>query len=109
MSPQTLPELEQKLGAIEALLPAQGELTVDSPEALEAFRVELLGRKGKLTEILKSLKDLSIDERRVIGPRTQILRSKIEELVGQSRQKLESARSSAAGNAVSPRPPVEPA
>lgn len=36
--------------------------------SLEELRVEVLGRKGVLTEILKGLKDFSIEDKRVAGP-----------------------------------------
>ena len=34
---------------------------------LEAIRVDFLGKKGKLTEILKSLADLSAEDRPKVG------------------------------------------
>jgi phenylalanyl-tRNA synthetase alpha chain len=40
---------------------------VESAEVLESLRVEYLGRKGKLTEILKGLKNLSVEEKKEIG------------------------------------------
>jgi phenylalanyl-tRNA synthetase alpha chain len=46
--------------------------------ALEALRVEYLGRNGKITQILKGLKDLSEDERRKFGPLANSLRAVIE-------------------------------
>lgn len=42
--------------------------------ALEGLRVRLLGRKGELTELLKALKDLPIEDRRALGPRAQRLK-----------------------------------
>lgn len=41
-------------------------------------KVKYLGRKGKLTEILKSLKDLSANERKIIGPLANRARLEIE-------------------------------
>src|SRR3989344_8395315 len=35
---------------------------------LEAWEVKYLGRKSELGDILKGLKDLSVDEKRIIGP-----------------------------------------
>lgn len=46
---------------------------------LEALKVKYLGRKdGKLTKILKSLKDLSDVQKRKVGPAANALRSDIE-------------------------------
>jgi phenylalanyl-tRNA synthetase alpha chain len=49
------------------------------PKSLENVRVKYLGRKGELTGIFRSLKDLSIEERREIGPAANDLRNRLEE------------------------------
>lgn len=46
--------------------------------ALFDVKVAYLGRKGKLTEILKSLKDLSADEKREISPIANQIKADIE-------------------------------
>jgi len=52
---------------------------ITNAKALEELRVKYLGRKGgKLTEILSSLKNLSVEEKRKIGPAANALRGKIE-------------------------------
>ena len=56
---------------------------------LEAVRIKYLGRKGKLTEILHSLKDLSLEERRKIGPLAQKLKNELEELFEGKNKKLQ--------------------
>lgn len=48
-------------------------------KTLDGVRVRYVGRKGELTEILKSLKDLPLEKRRVIGPQVNELRHKLEE------------------------------
>ena len=49
-------------------------------KSLEEIRVKFLGRKdGEITKILRSLKDLSIDEKRKIGPLANALQNEIEE------------------------------
>lgn len=47
---------------------------------LEALRVKYLGRKGKLTLILRTLKDLPLPERKKIGPLANTLRNELENL-----------------------------
>jgi len=47
-------------------------------QALFDVKVAYLGRKGKLTEILKSLKDLSESERKTVGPLANQTRQEIE-------------------------------
>ncbi len=52
---------------------------VKDAKDLEALKVKYLGRKdGKLTEILKSLKDLSDVQKRKVGPAANDLRQEIE-------------------------------
>ena len=48
-------------------------------EDLEALRVQYIGRKSEFTHYLRSLKDLSIEERRAQGPALNRLRDEIEE------------------------------
>ena len=47
-------------------------------ETLEKIRVSYLGRKGSLTNILKLLKNLSLEERRSVGPVAQALKKELE-------------------------------
>ncbi len=60
---------------IEALAAITGAKTIDE---LEAVRVKYLGRKGELTAILRSLKDLSEGEKRSIGAAANGAREAIE-------------------------------
>lgn len=46
--------------------------------ALDAWRVEYLGRKGRLTAVLRGLSDLSIDERKAAGAAANALKSELE-------------------------------
>ncbi len=55
--------------------------SVHSPESLEAFRVDYLGRKGKLTRLFDSLKGLSGEERRSKGQELNELKRLLEEKV----------------------------
>ncbi|HRY77074.1 MAG TPA: phenylalanine--tRNA ligase subunit alpha, partial [Candidatus Paceibacterota bacterium] len=48
---------------------------------LESIRVKYLGRHGDLTEILKSLKDFDLKERKKIGPKANDLRQELEKLL----------------------------
>ena len=56
-----------------------GILSALDIEALEKTRVKYLGRKGELTKILRSLKDLTLEKRREIGPKANQLRRELEE------------------------------
>ena len=52
---------------------------IDSLEALEKIRIAYLGKKGELTDILKGMRDLSKEERPVIGQVANEVRGSIEE------------------------------
>ena len=41
--------------------------TVETMEALETIRVEYLGKKGLVTELLKDMKNLSNEEKKTFG------------------------------------------
>jgi len=62
-----------------------------SPEALNAVRVSVLGRKGELTGILRGLKDLEPAERTTVGAEANKLRDELEALLSELQAKLEDA------------------
>ena len=53
----------------------------DIPQALEALRVQYLGKKGELTAILKQMGGLSAEERPAIGALANEVREEIDALV----------------------------
>jgi len=59
--------------------------------ALEAVRVEALGKSGSVSELLKSLGKMSPDERRERGPRINGLRDAVADAVAARRGELEAA------------------
>jgi len=61
-----------KISAIESIEKA------DTLNALEELRVQYLGKKGELTTVLRNMKDLSNEERPVIGQLANIVREDIE-------------------------------
>ena len=69
---------------------------------LEEVRVRFLGRKSELTELLKSLKDLPLDDKKEAGPKAQALKASFESVLEARRASLEEAGDAAAlaGDAV---------
>jgi phenylalanyl-tRNA synthetase alpha chain len=65
-------------------------------QALEAARLSLLGRKGRLTLLLKALKDLPIEAKRTCGPKANQLKEQLNTLLDDKRLALESTASQAA-------------
>lgn len=59
-----------------------------SKEELEKLRVSYLGRKARLTLILRSLKDLSPDERKLVGSKANEAKTKLEELLRLKEEEL---------------------
>ncbi|HUX36006.1 MAG TPA: phenylalanine--tRNA ligase subunit alpha [Candidatus Paceibacterota bacterium] len=48
--------------------------------SIEKLQVKYLGRKGEISLLLRTLKDLSVDERRKLGPKLQSLKNELEGL-----------------------------
>lgn len=65
---------------------------VTSVEALNDLKVAYLGKKGLLTEILKSMKEVSAEERPKIGQMVNETRNEIEGRIDQMRQEFENKR-----------------
>jgi len=83
--------VKEQLNQIKELAQQQ-LLNITSNADLEAFRVAFLGKKGKLTDILRGMGALSAEERPVIGQIANEVRSFIEEqieILGKKIEKLE--------------------
>jgi len=61
-----------------------------SIETLEQIRIETLGRNGIVTEVLRGLSALPIEERKTAGERANRLKKEFEELIGARIQELKS-------------------
>lgn len=78
MEPTTRAAWDQAYARVESALREAGvDRCADLPK-LEEVRVRFLGRKGELTELLKSLKDLGLDDKRELGPKAQALKDGFE-------------------------------
>jgi len=64
---------------------------VSSAEELKELEVKYLGRKGKLTDILRGLKDLSLEERPQMGQISNKLKSGLEQAFENKQKELEQA------------------
>ena len=79
-------KLEQiKKEAIEAILAS------DVPERLNDVRVRFLGKKGELTAVLKSMKDVAPQDRPKVGQMVNETRAAIEEILEETKLKMEQA------------------
>lgn len=62
---------------------------VQTSKELDDLRVRFLGKKGELTALLKSMRDLSAEERPVIGQMVNDVRATIEDALDKQRTLLE--------------------
>ena len=62
-----------------------------SLEALNEVRVNVLGKKGELTAILKSMKDVAPEDRPLVGQMVNDVRSEIESYLEEAKDKMEKA------------------
>ena len=76
------------LAQLEADLAAQ-ILQAESLAALEAVRVSALGRSGSISGLLKTMGQLSPDERREHGPRVNGLRDRVQDTIAARKAELE--------------------
>lgn len=61
---------------------------VSELKALEDLRVEFLGRKSELIELLKGIKDLTEEEKKRFGPVANQLRQEVENLIEEKKKAL---------------------
>ena len=77
----------EKLNAVKAEL--EKELAaVEDAAGLENIRVAYLGKKGSITELLKGMKDLSVEEKKDFGGKVNILKNEATEKITQKMQEL---------------------
>lgn len=81
-------EMKEKLEQIKAQAKAQIEAS-DALDKLNDVRVNMLGKKGELTAVLKSLKEVAPEERPKVGQLVNETRAEIENLLEEAKKKLE--------------------
>ena len=78
--------LDIRRSALEKIEAAEG------PDALNEVRVAMLGKKGELTAILKSMKQVAPAERPAFGQMVNDTRKAIEEKLSEAKEKMEEAQ-----------------
>ncbi|HQS07257.1 MAG TPA: phenylalanine--tRNA ligase subunit alpha [Xanthobacteraceae bacterium] len=68
-----------------------GILAAGDEAALEAVRIAALGKKGSVSELLKSLGGMTPDERKTMGPAINGLRDRVQGLLAVRKEALKSA------------------
>ena len=82
--------MEEKLQAIKQEALEQLKMA-DSLERLNEIRVNFLGKKGQLTALLKSMKDVAPQDRPAFGQMVNNTRARIEEVLDETKKRLEKA------------------
>ncbi|MBA4789958.1 MAG: phenylalanine--tRNA ligase subunit alpha [Rhizobiales bacterium] len=70
---------------------AAGILAADDEAALEQVRIGALGKKGSVSELLKSLGGMSPEERKTLGPAINGLRDRVQGLLTARKETLKAA------------------
>ncbi|MCL5017593.1 MAG: phenylalanine--tRNA ligase subunit alpha [Patescibacteria group bacterium] len=58
------------------------------PASLEGIRIKYLGRSGKVTMILRSLAELPLEQKKIMGPKAQALRAELDSIIVEKKKKL---------------------
>ncbi|MDD5166746.1 MAG: phenylalanine--tRNA ligase subunit alpha, partial [Candidatus Omnitrophica bacterium] len=61
---------------------------INSPEALEEFRVKYLGRKGILAQLTSSIPSLPLEQRGILGQQANALKNKISNLIEERQRSI---------------------
>lgn len=80
--------MKERLENIEQSAIAQIEATEELAK-LEELRIKYLGKKGELTAVLRNMKDLSKEERPIVGQIANEVRDKIEAYLAEKKESLE--------------------
>jgi phenylalanyl-tRNA synthetase alpha chain len=70
--------LSQELDIIKQEL-ASAIKTITNETALESVRVAFLGRKGKIADLMEQLKNLPIEEKKIVGPLLNQFKTEVQE------------------------------
>jgi len=94
MDAMTVTVDDRNLTALESALMADIAATADET-SLEAVRVAALGKKGSVSELLKTLGGMSAEERQVMGPAINGLKARIGEALAERKTTLKQAATEA--------------
>ena len=86
---ESLSQIEEKLNNLS--LTAKNNIdNSNTHEELDQWRVSLLGKKGDLSIILKTMGQLSAADRPIIGQKANLIKINLQELITERKNKLNS-------------------
>ena len=80
--------MKEKLEELYKKFESQVALMKNQAEVLN-LKAEYLGKKGALTETLKSLKQATVEEKKIIGPLANTIKDKVQKQVAQKLAEIE--------------------
>jgi len=84
---ESLSQIEEKLNNLS--LTAKNNIdNSNTQEELDQLRVSLLGKKGDLSIILKTMGQLSASDRPIIGQKANLIKINLQELITERKNKL---------------------
>ncbi len=87
---ETKADLSQELRQVQSHV-TEAIAAADTQDALQAVRVEYLGRKGKITGMMRGLKDVSAEERPLVGALANEIQEQLASLLEQKLDGFERA------------------
>ena len=86
---ESLSQIEEKLNNLS--LTAKNNIdNSNTHEELDQLRISLLGKKGDLSIILKTMGQLSATERPIVGQKANLIKINLQELITERKNKLNS-------------------
>ena len=85
---ESLSQIEEKLNNLS--LTAKNNINnANTYQELDLLRVSLLGKKGDLSVILKTMGKLSATERPIIGQKANLIKINLQDLISERKTKLD--------------------
>ena len=79
--------MDNKIAAIKEQFLAELAKAENSAD-LEAIRVAYLGKKGFVTELMKEMKDLSVEEKKTFGQKVNVIKGEVTDKIAEKNQEL---------------------
>ena len=79
--------MDNKIAAIKEQFLSELSKAENSAD-LEAMRVAYLGKKGFVTELMKEMKDLSVEEKKAFGQKVNVIKGEVTDKLAEKNQEL---------------------
>ena len=79
--------MDNKIAAIKEQFLAELAKAENSAD-LEAIRVAYLGKKGFVTELMKEMKDLSVEDKKTFGQKVNVIKGEVTDKIAEKNQEL---------------------